>query len=281
MRWKSTVPDILVIHLTSSYIKSPLFKGISFSQGFLHSDNSEEDTKLNDELDRSSFQEGCGAWLDLMRHHPSQKVKRHVDPWSTILSDHLFTPKAGLEGWEVERAYFNLLRSVAKPVGNVSPSWNYEELWARARTTASEVKMKTMFTKLSSSSFPAQPSSSKHSTSGQSFRGKGDSHRNDNTKSDNPSHDPPQPPTSKFCFACGSRKHFSKDCHESKQENGKAICIVRNTRGAWALQNGSSFCYRFNGIVSGGCSDKDCTKGKHICSRCLASTHGARECPEA
>jgi hypothetical protein len=289
MQWKSCVPDILVVHLTSSYFKSPLIKGISFSQGFLHSDNLVEDIKLNNSLDRSAFQEGCGAWLDLMRRHPKSKVKACVAPWNTLLKEHLYSPVPGLEGWEVERAYLNLLRSAAKPVGDALPSWDYEELWTRARQMAmearhmaSELKMKAMLESLPYQIFPAQPSFSKSSSSTQPFRGRADPQRNVNSKPDFSSrdraHDPESP---KFCFACGSRTHISKVCNEDKQENGRPINIIRNTRGTWTLQSGASICYHFNGTVLGGCSNKDCPRGKHVCTRCLASTHGARQCPEA
>jgi hypothetical protein len=41
MSWKSTIPEIPVVYFTSNYINSGLVKGLSFSNGFVHSDNLE------------------------------------------------------------------------------------------------------------------------------------------------------------------------------------------------------------------------------------------------
>lgn len=280
MSWKSTIPEIPVVYFTSNYINSGLVKGLSFSNGFVHSDNLELDLDLDTNLDRGSYQEGCGHWLDLMRLHPSPKINSYAVDWAHVLDKHLFCQKPSLEGWDAERAYLNFLRSVAYPVGNVKPSWEHESLWARARKAANNLNMRAF---LANRISPAPlHASSKTSSSAQSFRARIDSYRPDNSKPDKPFRGPNTTTLlNSPCFACGRRSHLSKDCHESRQENGRDIVIIRNERNNWVLPSGSPFCYPWNVANRGGCSGKECSKGKHVCSRCLSATHGARECPNA
>jgi len=285
MNWKRSVPSILMVYFSPEYAALGHLKGLTFANGLLHSDHLELDHALNDELDRNSYQIACGHWLDLMRLHPNPKVNKAAALWDPIIKTHLLPSQAGLEGWPAERAYLNLLRRVAKPVGNVTPTWSQDSLWSRARTMATMQSFKAFVANPSFNPYNL-PYQNQFPKPSQSFLPKSDSFRTESSKTEKAFRERYAPSTSqrapKFCFVCGRYDdHYSKDCQASKQENGRDILISRNAKGNWTLLGGASFCYNFNGTSSSGCSEKDCPKGKHVCARCLGTTHGARKCPES
>ena len=152
MKWKRAVPEIMIIYFTPKYANLGYLKGLTFANGLLHSNYLEFDRVLDEELDRGSYQTGCAYWLDLMRAHPNSKVRAAAALWVPILNDHLFSRNPGVEGWHTDRAYLNLLRIVARPVGIIKPTWSEETLWNRARKMAFEQYAKELIAKYASTS---------------------------------------------------------------------------------------------------------------------------------
>ncbi|KAJ7067646.1 hypothetical protein C8F01DRAFT_1248005 [Mycena amicta] len=79
------------------------------------------------------------------------------------------------------------------------------------------------------------------------------------------------------CFKCGAREpsHNPHDCKEMSFPSGGETLLVYRSTPSRVDANGERYCFAWN---SKGCSDKNCTRGKHSCTLCGDERHTAQKC---
>lgn len=288
MKWKRIV-NIPVLYFTTEFSKSGRSRGIHFSAGNLSSASEAQDAEEDLNLNRSSFVEGLGRWIELMACSEHSTIAEAASDWQKLLDRHLLKHVPGPEGWEVEREYVSILRRVAIPVGPSPVEWDSEEIWFEARKAARTKEISEHFTKWSSTlelshgaakSFrTGGVSSARTSIPEESQRSARFDKRESKPSSKASAPDNAQSHT-QLCFACGRRSHLAKNCSAETQAGGRNLFIYRNENQQWVLPGNERFCFAFNGAARSCQGFDDCPKGKHICTLCAARGHGAMDCPK-
>lgn len=255
--------------LTDDYVISDACRRLQFRYGTLVDPQHPAADSRQSFLSESQYHEACRRWLQAIKLYHREEFPA----WKRLYNKYWFGSDVPSRPFEQRKEYDILLRASARPVGDGTPAWHYQNLWDRAELIVTKRKSDAMNEKASAleseiadvrrlahnlasssqnaSSSTAVPlpkfldgdSSAKKAGGSQGFRGKKEK--------------------STFCYVCGSTLHTSYSCTATKKVVGsRGNIFVRREGSDWVIPGASDdrkrFCYSGNlpaGARSGGCGD--------------------------
>jgi hypothetical protein len=241
-------------------------------------------------LSETEYLQACRRWLQAIElYHP-----KFFPVWKSLYDEHWFGSNIPSRSFEERKEYDILLRSAARPVGQGKPAWHYANLWERAenivakrktdamnsKTSALEAELadvKRLAASLATSSKAAAATATSYSSAPRS----GDAESSTKKPSTSQGFRGNKKERASFCYACGSNYHHAADCNASKKVVGsKGNLFVRREGSNWVIagvgDDQKQFCFAWN--LPGGCKNRSCNRGQHLCSLCGSTAHGAPSC---